>query len=127
MHILAGVQQPDAGAIDFEGQSNVVISDQHVSQRLGIAIVYQERSLFGPLSIAENIFAGRQPVRGWGHIDRASLFARSKALLAEVGLELDPRTPVERLSPTQQSSLSRSPRPSRSIRGCSSSTSRPPP
>jgi ABC-type sugar transport system ATPase subunit len=102
MHILAGVQQPDSGSIDFAGQSNVVVSDQHVSQRLGIAIVYQERSLFGPLSIAENIFAGRQPVRGWGRIDHASLFARSKALLAEAGLELDPRTPVERLSPTQQ-------------------------
>jgi ABC-type sugar transport system ATPase subunit len=102
MHILAGVQRPDAGTIDLAGQSNVVIADQHTSQRLGIAIVYQERSLFGPLSIAENIFAGRQPVRRFGHVDRAVMLARSRSLLTEVGLNLDPRTIIEELSATQQ-------------------------
>jgi ABC-type sugar transport system ATPase subunit len=102
MHILAGVQQPDAGSIELAGQSNVVITDQHTSQRLGIAIVYQERSLFGPLSIAENIFAGRQPVRGLGHVDQTAMISRSQTLLDEVGLRTNPRTSVELLSATQQ-------------------------
>src|SRR5262249_5315780 len=66
------------------------------------AIVFQERSLFGPLSIAENIFAARQPVGRWGLIDRREQRRRSVALLARVGLEADPGTPVARLSPAQQ-------------------------
>ena len=102
MHILAGVQQPDTGSIDLAGQTNVAIADQQVSQRLGIAIVYQERSLFGPLSIAENIFAGRQPARRFGHVDQAAMISRSQALLDEVGLRANPRTSVEHLSATQQ-------------------------
>src|SRR5262245_24063631 len=62
MHILAGVYQPEAGRIDFAGHTEVRIADERAAQQLGIAIVYQERSLFDSLTVAENIFAGRQPV-----------------------------------------------------------------
>jgi ABC-type sugar transport system ATPase subunit len=62
MHILAGVYQPDSGTITFAGHERAVIIDERAAQRLGIAIVYQERSLFDALTVAENIFAGRQPV-----------------------------------------------------------------
>src|SRR5687768_13756814 len=49
MHILAGVYQPEAGSIAFAGQERVKIADERAAQRLGIAIVYQERSLFDAL------------------------------------------------------------------------------
>ncbi|MGH9846231.1 MAG: sugar ABC transporter ATP-binding protein, partial [Blastocatellia bacterium] len=101
MHILAGVHRPDEGRIIFEGRE-VEIADEHHAQRLGIGIVYQERSLFGMLSVAENIFAGGLPANRWGVIDRRQLADRTKAALAQVGLDVDPKTPVEKLGPAGQ-------------------------
>src|SRR5688572_1817975 len=49
MHILAGVHQPQAGKIDFAGKEQVQFADEQAAQRMGIAIVYQERSLFDSL------------------------------------------------------------------------------
>src|SRR4051812_20964427 len=54
MHILAGVYQPNAGSISFSGQSRIVIEDERKAQAIGIGIVYQERSLFPLLNVAEN-------------------------------------------------------------------------
>ncbi|MCI0747976.1 MAG: sugar ABC transporter ATP-binding protein [Verrucomicrobia subdivision 3 bacterium] len=102
MHILAGVHQPDEGSISWDGKQHVVIANEHAAQRLGIAIVFQERSLFSSLSVAENIFAGRQPVSRWGAIDRRALRANSAALLRRVGLACDPGTPLSELSSAQQ-------------------------
>ncbi len=102
MQILAGVFPPDAGRIDFDGRQDVVLPDERAAQALGIALVYQERSLFDPMSVAENVFAARQPVTSWGRIDRAVLAARTKALLDEVGLAVAVYVPLERLSPAQQ-------------------------
>jgi len=102
MHILSGVYQPDGGRIDFHGENEVVFADEQAAQRHGIAIVFQERSLFGPLSIAENIFAGRQPTGRFGLVDRAAMLEESRQLLAEVGMEVDPQLPVGKLSPHHQ-------------------------
>ena len=102
MHILAGVCRPDAGRIDFAGQENLSISSEHAAQRLGISIVFQERSLFGDLTVAENVFAGRQPTRGWGHLDRRRLWSDTRRLLDRVRLNVDPSARVDRLSPAQQ-------------------------
>jgi len=101
MHILAGVHRPDEGRIIFQGRQ-VEIAGEHHAQRLGIGIVYQERSLFGLLSVAENIFAGGLPANRWGVIDRRQLADRTKAALAQVGLDVDPKTPVEQLGPAEQ-------------------------
>jgi ABC-type sugar transport system ATPase subunit len=102
VQILAGVYQADTGRIDFDGRANVVFADERSAQDFGIALVYQERSLFGSLSVAENIFAARQPVSRWGRIDRSALHARTQALLEEVGLKVHPDAPVESLSSAQQ-------------------------
>src|SRR4029077_1875046 len=102
MHILAGVHRPDGGSLEWDGRKFSAFSDERDAQRAGVAIVFQERSLFGPLSIAENIFAGRQPTGRWGLIDRHEQRRRSADLLARIGLDADPDTPVERLSPAQQ-------------------------
>jgi ribose transport system ATP-binding protein len=100
MHILAGVQKPDAGEIVFEGQP-VKIADENHAQHLGIGIVFQDRSLFGMLGVAENVFAHRLPVNRWGVIDRRILHMQTRAALARLGLEqIDPRMPVDQLSPS---------------------------
>lgn len=101
MHILAGVYRPDAGSLELDGQY-VAFADEREAQRAGVAIVFQERSLFGPLSVAENIFAGRQPMGRWGLIDRSEQASRSRELLSRLGLDVDPDTPVERLSSARQ-------------------------
>src|SRR5262245_16262079 len=102
MHILAGVYQPDAGRIDFAGQRDARIEDELAAQRLGIAIVYQERSLFDSLTVAENIFAGRQPVHLGDLIDRRQMANDSRKLLEVVGLNVSPWTPLALVSPAQQ-------------------------
>ena len=102
MNILAGVLQPDAGEIVFLGQSTRGFADARAAQQRGIAMVFQERSLFAPLTVAENIFAGRQPVRGLGQIDRRRLRDGAAALLAQVAPEVSPTARVEQLSPAQQ-------------------------
>ena len=102
MQILAGVHRPDEGWIEFDGREGVVFRDERAAQEAGIALVFQERSLFGPLSVAENVFAARQPVRSWGRIDQRELAARTRAILDEVGLAVATDEPVERLSSAQQ-------------------------
>jgi ribose transport system ATP-binding protein len=101
MNILAGVHQPSGGTIEFDGRTNVVIPDEKSAQQLGISIVFQERSLFGHLNVAENIFAARQP-NIFGHILRRRLQAEARGSLERIKLDLDPNTLVEELSPAQQ-------------------------
>ena len=101
MHLVAGVYRPDDGAIELDGVSIVNLNEQGAAEA-GIAMVYQERSLVGALSVAENVFAGRQPVNALGVIRRAPMFDVTRRLLAELEVDIDPRTPVADLSPGQQ-------------------------
>jgi ABC-type sugar transport system ATPase subunit len=101
MHLLAGVQQPDCGTIEIEGHGQVQISDERQAQQLGVSIVYQERSLFPLLSVAENLFVNNQPAT-LGVVNRDRLLANARELLAQVNLAIDPRTAVGLLSPAEQ-------------------------
>src|SRR5687767_3700456 len=60
--ILAGVHQPDAGTVTFDGQPPVLNSPAD-ALAAGIAVIYQEPTLFPDLTVAENIYIGRQPLR----------------------------------------------------------------
>lgn len=71
------------------------------SEAAGIAIIYQELALVKEMSIGENIFLGHEPSR-LGVIDYDRLYAEAARWLAEVGLNLDPTTPVRRLGVGQQ-------------------------
>src|SRR3954447_1581184 len=51
MQIVAGVYRPDAGRMDFAGVEEIALPDERSARDLGIALVFQERSLFGPLSV----------------------------------------------------------------------------
>ncbi len=96
MKILAGAQQADSGEIHFKGQTF-----HHLSARaaldLGISIIYQELALIPYLSVAENIFLGREP-RQAGIIKTGELRRRAAELLRRLGVELDVDTPVGELT-----------------------------
>jgi ribose transport system ATP-binding protein len=95
--ILSGIYQPDAGEILFEGKP-VTLRDPHAAQELGISTVHQELNLVPHLDVARNIVLGREPLRGpGGIIDWPAVYSDSRKLLATLGLDLDPKTPVMRL------------------------------
>ncbi len=87
--MLAGVHQPDAGQIEINGLP-VNLNSPAAAQAAGIAVIYQEPTLFPDLSVAENIFMGRQPLRGFRRIDRRLLREMSAELFARLGVPLDP-------------------------------------
>jgi monosaccharide-transporting ATPase len=91
--VLTGVEPLQAGEIALDGVRIVPASTLH-AQRLGISTVYQEVNLCPNLSVAENIFAGRQPRKPWsrgGGIDWRELNARSQALLRKLDVDIDVR------------------------------------
>lgn len=100
MKILAGVQQPDAGIIRVDGRE-VRLDSVVEAQGLGIALIHQELNLADNLDVAANIFLGRERLR-FGLIDTARHVAEARRHLDAVGLAVDPRTPVGRLSLGQQ-------------------------
>ena len=108
MHLVAGVYQPDSGEIELDGTSLVGLDEQGAADA-GVAMVYQERSLVGALSVAENVFAGRQPTNRFGVIRRGPMFERTREILADLEVDIDPGTEVGNLSPAS-SRWSRSPR-----------------
>jgi ABC-type sugar transport system ATPase subunit len=102
MHILAGVHKPDGGVFAFDGAENVRFADEHAAQTAGIGMVYQERSLVPALSVAENIYAARQPVNRWGVIRFRTLHERAADLLRTLDMDIPPTERVDRLSPAGQ-------------------------
>ena len=100
--ILGGIHAPDGGEIEVAGE-RVIIRDVANADRLGIRLIHQELSLAPNLSVAENLFLGREPTR-FGLLDRRRLFAEAETLRDELGLpEIgDVRAKVETLSVAQQ-------------------------
>jgi simple sugar transport system ATP-binding protein len=86
--VLTGAYSRDAGVVEFEGQS-VEPRTPAQAQRLGISTVYQEVNLLPNLSVAQNIFLGREPKR-LGLIDTREMRRRSADLLRRFDLDIDP-------------------------------------
>ncbi|MDE0572686.1 sugar ABC transporter ATP-binding protein [Demequina sp. B12] len=99
--IIAGVHQRDAGTVELAGES-VNFSNTAQSKDAGIAVIYQEPTLFPDLSVTENIFMGRQPVRGLRGVDRRSMRTQVTALFDQLGVSLDPDRPTRGLSIADQ-------------------------
>jgi ribose transport system ATP-binding protein len=97
MKILAGVYPKDEGEIFFDGQ-RVNITDPISSSRLGIAVIYQELSLSGNLSAAENIYLGKYPRKYRYLVDWAALYNRAQSLIDSLGIKIDVKRPVAELS-----------------------------
>jgi ABC-type sugar transport system ATPase subunit len=101
MNIAGGVLRPDSGQIILDGQP-VSFANPHAAAQAGIAVVFQELSLVPNLSVAENIFAHRQPVGALGLIRWRELHNQTRPLLGRFSLDIDPGTPVSRLSVAQR-------------------------
>jgi rhamnose transport system ATP-binding protein len=100
LKILAGVHVNDGGTIKL-GSKDFVTGSPQASIEQGIAVIYQEPSLFLDLSLAENVFIGRQPKKG-KLIDWKFAQSESARLFKELGVELDPKRQARGLSIADQ-------------------------
>ena len=99
--IIAGAIQPDAGTLMIDGHAVTRYSPSH-ARALGVAVIYQQPSLFPHLTVTENMALTLEPSRLWRRIDWDSRTARARQLLARVGASLDPERLVETLSMPEQ-------------------------
>ncbi len=95
--ILGGQHRPTSGTILVNGKA-VHFDNPLQSQAAGISVINQEFNLIPQLSVAENIFLGREPVHKTGTVDWAAIRQRSAAILRELGLNIAPTLRVEYLS-----------------------------
>ncbi len=101
MKILSGVYHPDAGVITYKGKP-VVFRNATESQKAGISIIYQELNLIPHLTVAQNIFIGKEPVK-WGlTIDSDAMNRDAAKLLERLNTRIDPRTQVRKLPVSKQ-------------------------
>jgi len=100
---IAGVYHPDAGEIRLDGRP-ARIRNPHDAQALGISTIYQEFTLAPDMSVAENIFLGREPllIRALSIVDRRELIRRTRDVLTSLDLQIDPEATVRHLGIAQQ-------------------------
>ena len=102
MKILSGIYKKDSGEIIYKGKS-VTIPNPFEAQKLGISIIHQELNLMPHLTVAENIFIGREDrFPGGVFLDNKKLVEATIALLAELGLALNPNDIVGELTIAKQ-------------------------
>ena len=99
--ILSAAHAADGGEVIFDGRPLDPRDTPLRRQQLGIATIYQEFNLFPELSVAENMFLGREPKR-LGLIDWGQLRRDAQTLLDELGLPLDPQEVVRHLTVAEQ-------------------------
>ena len=97
MKVLAGAYSRDEGEVTVAGEA-IGDADPHEMMQRGVAIIYQEPALADHLTTAENIFMGRLPTNRIGLVDWKRLVANTEQLSHRLGLALEPRVPVGRLS-----------------------------
>ncbi|RRD51003.1 sugar ABC transporter ATP-binding protein [Arachnia propionica] len=99
--IAAGLYERDGGSVELDGEP-VAFRSTAESRAAGIAVIYQEPTLFPDLSVTENIFMGRQPTSRFGVIDRPRMRREVLALMERLGVTLDPDRPADGLSIADQ-------------------------
>ncbi|KAA1424723.1 sugar ABC transporter ATP-binding protein [Mumia zhuanghuii] len=99
--IIAGLYRPDGGTYALFGEA-VDFRTTAEAKDAGIAVIYQEPTLFPDLSVTENIFMGRQPRGRLGRIDRKAMDTEARALFARLGVPIDPERPADGLSIADQ-------------------------
>lgn len=101
MKILGGVYQPDGGQVFVNGNA-VSIRNVNDATNYGIGFVHQELNVLDNLTVAENIFLGREPKTFGIIIDRKKINTDSEIYLKRLGLDISPQTPLDELSIAQQ-------------------------
>ncbi|MEN5253786.1 sugar ABC transporter ATP-binding protein [Pseudomonas protegens] len=97
MKIIAGIYQPDSGELRLKGRP-VTFATPLAALQAGIAMIHQELNLMPHMSIAENIWIGREQQNRLGLIDHREMHRCTAALLARLRIELDPEEQVGNLS-----------------------------
>src|ERR1700736_1055046 len=98
--IIAGVYSPDKGVIKIEGQE-VKPTDPRIAQGLGIALVHQELAFCPNMTVAENLLLGGFPTNA-GFMNWTKLKDRARALLHEIGADIEVDTPLAQLTTGQE-------------------------
>lgn len=98
--VLGGIYTADQGEIFIE-EKKVEIKDVVTAQKCGISIIHQELVLVPYMTVGENIFLGREPVKG-KLVDRAKLYEEAQKLLDDYGMDIDARTMVGKLPIAKQ-------------------------
>jgi len=101
--ILGGIYQPDSGRILKDGMDTAILGAAD-ARRQGIAVIHQHPAVFPDLSVAENVFVGRQP-RRMGGIDWAAMTGKAQELLSSLRVEIDVRVPVKMLSIAERQAI----------------------
>ncbi|MHC1787524.1 MAG: sugar ABC transporter ATP-binding protein [Christensenellales bacterium] len=104
MNILAGVYSRDSGHVLFRDKP-LQHTTVRASESAGIAFVHQELNLFNDLRVYENIFLRKELVKGLGILARKAMIARSRELLAQLGVEISPTAMVSELETSKKQLL----------------------
>jgi rhamnose transport system ATP-binding protein len=99
--VLAGVHQPDGGRLFVNGRETT-LDGPAASRAVGIAVIHQEASVFPDLSVAENVFIGREPLRSGRRIDFRTMNEEIAVIVDRLGVRLDPRRIAKGLSVADQ-------------------------
>lgn len=99
--ILSGIYERDGGDVLVDGKS-VNPNGPRAAQDLGIGIIHQELSLMNDLTVAQNIFIGREPRKSFGRLDEAALNRQADEIFASMNLKMDPKATVRGLTIARQ-------------------------
>ena len=97
MKVLIGMYPMDSGTITYKGQP-VTIDKTETALKMGISMIHQELSPVPYMSVAENIFLGREPCNGMGVIDKKQMLTQTRKLLGDLNLDIDPSALMKDLS-----------------------------
>ena len=100
MKVLTGIYQKDSGSITYKGQETEFHNTKE-AQDAGVVIVHQELNMVGDLTVAQNIFIGREPKKGF-RIDDKKMIEDSKKLFKDLNIEIDPREKMNNLTVGKQ-------------------------
>lgn len=100
MKVLTGIYSKDSGTITYEGKE-VEFSNPREAQDAGIVIVHQELNMMGHLTVAQNIFIGREFMKG-KLIDDKKMNEEAKKLFDQLGIDIDPKETMSRLTVGKQ-------------------------
>ena len=100
MKVLTGIYKKDSGTITYEGKETEFHSTRE-AQDAGVVIVHQELNMVGDLTVAQNIFIGREPKKGF-KIDDKKMIEESKKLFEELHIDINPKEKMSNLTVGKQ-------------------------
>ena len=100
MKVLTGIYQKDSGSIVYKGKETEFHNTKE-AQDAGVVIVHQELNMVGDLTVAQNIFIGREPKKGF-RIDDKKMIEDSKKLFQDLNIDIDPKEKMHNLTVGKQ-------------------------